>query len=154
MQRIILIIVFLTSLNIFGQKTEIEDLINQIAKTEIPESFEYYFLVPKSLEQTKIYDSIQNYQIRELKIADKKFQSEILYEDFAETINWKNYNLKNVQYVSNEFFNPTSPPSSKNVRFVKYSINQKTYDSIVKNKEPHTLIVKKKWIWNKRLNLL
>ncbi len=148
MKRLTFIILLISSLT-FGQKIDIEELINQVAKDEVPENFEHYFLVPKSLVQTEIYDSIQNYQIRELKMVDKQFQSNIFYKEFTETTDWKNYELKNVQYVSNEFVNSTSPPRSKNVRFVKYNINQKTYDSLFKNKKPHTLIVKKKWVWNK-----
>jgi len=149
MKKQAFIFLLLVSSLSFGQKAEIEDLINQISKIEIPENFEHYFLVRKSLEQTEIYDSIQNYQIRELKMFDKQFQPNILYKKFTETTDWKNYELKNMQYVSNEFINPTSPPRSKNVRFVKYNINQKKYDSLFENKKPHTLIVKKKWIWNK-----
>lgn len=151
MQRITLIIFFIISTNNFGQNTEIENLINQIAKTEVPASFEYYFIVPKSLEQHKIYDSIQNYQIRDLKISDKDFPVNLISEPIEDIIDWKKYNLKNSKYVLNEYNYPTtSPPTSKNVVFVKYNIEQGEYDSLVENRKPQTLIVKKRWLWNKK----
>ena len=56
-QTLFIISIFLT-LNLFGQKSDIEDLINQITKNEVPESFEYYFLVHRSIEQEKINDSL------------------------------------------------------------------------------------------------
>ena len=151
MQRIILIILFFISTNIFGQKAEIEDLINQIAKTEIPSNFEYYFIVSKSFEQPKIYDSIQNYLIRELRMSDIDFPINLIYELNEEIADWKKYDLKNSKYVINEYSYPTtSPPTSKIVQFVKYNIDQREYDSLIQNKKPHTLIVKKKWFWSKR----
>lgn len=151
MQRIILIILFFISINIFGQKSEIEDLINQIAKTEVPTNFEFYYIVSKSLEQPKIYDSIQNYQIRELRMTDKDFPLNLIYESNEEITDWKKYDLKNAKYVFDEYNYPTtSPPMSKNVQFVKYNIDQIKYDSLIKNKKPNTLIVKKKWLWSKK----
>ncbi len=60
MKQILLLISIFLTLNLFGQKSDIENLISQVAKVEIPENFEYYFLVPKSLEQEKIDDSLQN----------------------------------------------------------------------------------------------
>jgi len=150
MQRTIFLISFLISINIFGQKVEILDLINQIVDNEIPENFEYYFLVSKSLEQPKIYDSIQNHQIKELRISDKQFPLNLIYKKSEEIIDWKKYNLQKVKYVIDEYnYQTTSPPTSKNVRFVKYNIDQKIYDSLIKTKKTHTLIVRKKWLWNK-----
>lgn len=148
MKRLSFILLLISSLS-FGQKTDIEELINQVAKDEVPENFEYYFLVSKSLEKKDTYDTIQNFQIRELKMIDKNFQSKFIQKKLAAPIDWKNYNLKNVHYVSNEFLSTSSPPRNMNVHFVKFNINQKKYDSLVKNKKPYTLIVKKKWVWNK-----
>src|SRR5690606_32788021 len=102
MQRILLIILFFISTNIFGQKSDIEELINQIANNEVPENFEYYFIVSKSLEQPKIYDSIQNYQIRELRMSDKNFPVSLIYKPNEDTTDWKKYDLKNAKYVINE----------------------------------------------------
>lgn len=151
MQRITFIILFIITTNNFGQNFEIVELINQIAKTEVPANFKYYFIVPKSLEQPKIYDSIQNYQIRELRMSDKDFPVNLIYESKEEIIDWKKYDLKNAKYVLNEYNYPTtSPPTGKNVLFVKYNIGQKKYDSLVENRKPQTLIVKKKWCWNKK----
>ena len=149
MKQKLLIISIFFSLISFGQNPDVKNLINQIADYEVPESFEYYFLVPESLEQPKIYDSLQNYQIRELKMMDKNFPTNLIYEKLGETVNWKNYHLKKVKYVPNERIKQISPPINKKVRFVKYNIGKKEYDSLIKNREPHTLIIKKKWFWNK-----
>ena len=149
MKQPFLIISIFFTLNLFGQNPEIKNLIDQIADYEVPVNFEYYFLVPESLEQPKIYDSLQNYQIRELKMMDKNFPVNLVYEKSDETLNWNNYDLKNVEYVPDKRIKQTSPPSSKKVRFVKYNIGQKEYDSLTKNREPHTLIVKKKRFWSK-----
>jgi hypothetical protein len=145
-------LLLITSLS-FGQKSDIEDLINQIAENEVPENFEYYFLVPRSFEQEKINDSLQNYQVRELKMVDKDFPEKFIYtQQKKDTIDWRNYDLEKVNYVSNEYnYNHTlSPPQTKKIKFVKYNIDNNKYDSIVDNKEPYTLIVKKKWLWNKK----
>ncbi|MGS2727938.1 hypothetical protein ACU8DI_15135 [Psychroserpens sp. BH13MA-6] len=137
---------------VFGQKSDIENLINQVATNEIPENFKYYYLVSKSIEQEKIDDSLQNYQIRELKIVDEDFsESFVNIQPKKETINWNNYTLNKSKIVSYEsnYHNTLSPPQSKKIKFVKYNIDQNKYDSLIKNKEPYTLILKKKWHWNK-----
>ena len=149
MKQTLFIISVLLTLNLFGQNSEIGNLINKIAKDEVPENFEYYFLVPRSLEQPRIYDSIRNYQIRKLKKNDINFEINLLYKEFNESVDWKDYELENVHYVLSEHINQSKPPISKNVRFVKYNIKPRMYDSIVENKDPYTLIVKKKWYWNK-----
>ncbi|NMH87699.1 hypothetical protein [Flavivirga algicola] len=155
MQRFIIIILHLISLNIYGQKSEIENLINQIAMKEVPENFENYFLVPKSLEQPKVYDSLRNYQIRKLKMSYNDLPLDLIYKQNKKNTDWKKYNLKNAKYVRNEYIHDqyiylTSPPTDKNVQFVKYNIDHSEYNRLIKNKKPHTLIVKKKWIWNKK----
>ena len=150
MKKITFILFVLICSFSFGQKSEIENLITQIANNEIPENYKYYFIVSKSLEQSKIYDSIQNYQIRELRMSDKNFPLNLIYQKNEEITNWTEYELKNSRYVHNEYnYQTTSPPTSKNVRFVKYNIGQKEYNSLTKNRNPHTVIVKKKWFWSK-----
>lgn len=149
MKTIVSIYFFLHVLFSFGQDSDIENLINQVAVDEVPNSFNYYFLVPKSITQHKLYDSLKGYRIRELKKAYKDFPLNLIYENTEETTDWKTYGLKNVRYPSKEYIKPTSPPRSKTVKFVKYNINKQKYDSLVKTKEPHTLIVKKKWLWHK-----
>lgn len=151
MKTLTFIFLLVTSLS-FGQKSEIEELINQIAKYEVPENFEYYFLVPKSIKQKKITDSLQNYQIRELKMVDKGFPENFINsKPKSETVNWKNYNLNETKLVSEKYnYNHIlSPPKTKKIKFVKYNIEQNKYDSLIENKEPYTLILKKKWYWNK-----
>lgn len=150
MLRFMFIILFLLSTNIYGQKSEIESLINQIALNEIPDNFEYYFLVTKSLEERKIRDSLANYEIRELKMIDKDFPLDLIYGHNLEKTDWKKYELKNVRYVPEEYGNQSSPPRTKNVQFAKYNIDQKEYDSLLQNRKPHTIIVKKKWFWRKK----
>jgi len=149
MKTILLIFAIISTLNLFRQHSDIDKLINQIAKEEIPKNFKYYYLVRSSLEHSKINDSIQNIKLQDLKKFDESFPKSLIYKECNEKIDWKNYELKNVRYVSAEFVNPTSPPRSKKIRFVKFNIKSNKYDSLVENKEPHTLIVKKKWIWNK-----
>jgi len=149
MKQILFIVLILYNLNFFGQNSDIENFINQVAKIEVPENYEYYYLIPKSLEKSVIHDSLQNYQIRELKISDKDFPTNIIYKELVETIDWKNYNLQNVRYVSSEYKNPISPLENKNVQFVEYKIEAKVYDSLVRNNEENSLLVKKKWFWNK-----
>ena len=148
----IIVSIFLT-LNLFGQKSEIENLINQIAYDEVPESFDYYFLVPKSLEQPKIYDSIQNYHIEEFRTKDKDTITALFYQKAENEIevDWNNYNLEKAKCVNYKKgdYQPTSPPTRKNIQFVRYNIGQKEYDSLTKNRKPHTIVVKKKWLWRK-----
>ncbi|MEO1033825.1 MAG: hypothetical protein AAFX55_20755 [Bacteroidota bacterium] len=151
MTKLSFILLLISSLS-FGQKTDIQELINQVAKAEVPENFKYYYLVPKSLEQEIIYESLQNYQIRELKMVDEDFSETFIHtQPKKETVNWKNYNLNKSKLVSDahNYNNRLSPPQTKKIKFVKYNIDEKEYDSIVENKEPYTLIIKKKWYWNK-----
>jgi hypothetical protein len=153
MKKLTFILMLSISSFSFGQKSDIENLINQIAKDEVPESFKYYFLVPKSIELEKINDSLQNYEIRELKMADKDFPKNFIYKHpKKEIIDWRQYNLHKANYVSDEYnYNyRLSPPQTKKIKFVKYNINQKKYDSLIDNKAPYTLIIKKKWFWNKK----
>lgn len=153
MKQTFILISFFLSLNLFGQKSDIENLINQIAQFEVPENFKYYFLVPKSLEQEKIKDSLQNYQIWKLNKVDMDFSENFIYtEPEKDNVNWRDYDLDRVNYVSDEnnYYQTFFPPKTKKIRFVKYNIDQKKYDSLVQNKEPYTLILRKKWFWNKK----
>jgi hypothetical protein len=150
MKKATFILFLIASSFSFGQKSEIENLINQIVVNEIPNSFNFYYLVTKSLKEPEIYDSIGKYRRRELKMMDKEFPLDLIYKKNKKEGNWANYNLKKVRYVSEEYGNRTSPPRRKNIRFVKYNINQKEYDSLIENRKPHTIIVKKKWLWSKK----
>jgi hypothetical protein len=150
MKRTLFIITVLFTLNFYGQKAEIENLINQIVVKEVPESFEYYYLVPKSLEQPEIYDSIQIEKKRELRLIGKEFPSSLIYERTGEILDWEKYDLNNVRFVSKKNPSRTSPPTSKTIVYVKYGIDKQQYDSLVDNIEPHNIVVKKKWFWNKK----
>ncbi len=151
MRYFIIILLLIFNLNSFGQKTEIENLINQIRLYEVPENFNFYYVVQKSLSQPKEFDSLQLYQKVKLLRQDLNFPLELINLRKNENVDWKNYDLKNVKYVINEYnYQTTSPPTSKKVEFVKYNIDQKQYDSLIKSTKPHSLIVKKKWYWNKR----
>lgn len=148
---LILICVFCT-LNLYGQKSDIENLINQVAAAEVPENFKYYFLVSKSLDQKEINDSLQNYQLRELKLADQDYKVNFIYSSSKkESISWRDYNLNKAKFVSDDadYNNYLSPPQTKKIKFVRYSIDEKDYNFLVENKEPYTLIIKKKWFWSK-----
>lgn len=147
MKLLFFILSISSTLSLFGQKQEVENLINQIAAEEVPDNFKYYFLVPKSLEQPQRNDSLQNYELRELKMKDKDFSEHILYKEQKETIDWRNYSLNNVHYTSGV---DNRPSKVKKVKFVNYNIDPKKYDSLNNNKEPYTLILKKKWLWNKK----
>lgn len=152
MKNLIFILSLLFSSIVFGQNTEIEKLVNQIARDEVPEDFKYYFLVPKSLEQEKIKDSLPNYQIRALKLLNKNLEESFLYEKPKnETVDWRNFNLKNATYVSDDrqYNQVLAPPQTKTIRYVTYNIDQRVYDSLNNNKDPYTLIVRKKWLWRK-----
>lgn len=153
MKQTLLAISIFTTLNLFGQKLDIEGFINQVAKDEVPENFKYYFLLPKSFEQKKITDSLQNYQIRELKMVDKDFPKNFIHtEPKTNTIDWRKFNLNKAKYVSDKLYysHTLSPPQTKKIKFVKYNIDQKKYDSLIDNKEPYTLVIKKKWLWSKK----
>ena len=82
-------------------------------------------------------------------MVDKEFPIDLAYTPYHETTNWKEYNLKNVKFPSDEYHNKSSPPNSLEVKFIRYNIPEKTYDSLVAIKTPNTLLVKKKWYWNK-----
>tara|TARA_R110000751_G_scaffold304284_1_gene419653 strand:- start:62 stop:811 length:750 start_codon:yes stop_codon:yes gene_type:complete len=148
-KKLSILLLLLFTLHSFGQKTEVEELINQIAEKEIPENFDYYFLVPQSIEQPHIYDTLQNFQIRELRMENKDFPIELIYEQSDKRTNWKKYDFKDARYVPEEYIYNTSPPTTTKVEFVRYNINQSDYDKLIVNKKPHLLIVKKKWFWNK-----
>ncbi|MCC4212096.1 hypothetical protein [Leeuwenhoekiella parthenopeia] len=121
MKYLFFFISFFLSLNLFGQKAEIEQLINQVIKLEVPNNFEYYCLVSKSLTQG----------------SDQQ------------PVDWRNFDLENVRYLSEgEFI--SGPETIKDVYFYKYNIPDAEYDSILKNKKPKTLHLKKRWYWNKK----
>jgi hypothetical protein len=147
MKLLFFILSISSTLTLFGQKQDIENLINQIAAEEVPGNFKYYFLVPKGLEQPQRNDSLQNHEIRELKMKYKDFPEGLLYKQQKETIDWENYSLNNVHYTSGV---DNRPSNAKKIKFVNYNIDPKKYDSLNKNKEPYTLILKKKWLWNKK----
>lgn len=148
MKRKIFFILILFTFNISGQTKETENLINQIANDLVPDNFDYYYINPVSLKE-RINDSLQYFHLLKLKLVDKEFPIDLAYTPYHETTNWKEYNLKNVKFPSDEYHNKSSPPNSLEVKFIRYNIPEKTYDSLVAIKTPHTLLVKKKWYWNK-----
>jgi hypothetical protein len=149
MKQFLFFLSIVVCLPLFGQKSNTEDLIDQIAAQEVPESFEYYWLVPESLEQPRINDSIHKYLYRGFIMEDENFPIQLFYAKQVETVNWKNYSLENAHFVSHPHPNP-SPPGGKNIQFVKYTISQNEYDSLVETKKPYTILVRKKWFWKKK----
>jgi len=151
MRKVIFIPFLIITWFSFGQKLEIENLINQIADNEVPENFKFYYLVQKSYSPDEFYDTISPYQKTTLLRQDLNFPLEIIDENNDEKIDWNGYNLKKVKIIISEYnYQITSPPTSKKVEFVNYNIDKKEFDNLFNNKKPHTLIVKKKWYWNKK----
>lgn len=149
-KTIFILFLIITSFS-FGQKSDIENLINQISNNEVPEDFKFYYLVQKSLHQPEIYDSISLYQKTTLLRQDLNFPLELTNERNNESVNWKKYSFKKVKFVLNEYnYQTTSPPTSKKVEFVRYNTDEKELERLNNNKKPHTLIIRKKWLWNKR----
>ncbi len=149
MRYFIIILLLILSINSFGQKTEIESVINQIASQEVPENFKFYYLMQESLQQPKEFDSLQLYQKTKLLRQDLNFPLELIVAKRSENVDWKDFNLENIKYIGKETHR-SSPPTMKQVYFVKYNIKQSELNSLLKNKNPHTLYIRKKWLWNKK----
>ncbi|RXG21274.1 hypothetical protein DSM02_2129 [Leeuwenhoekiella polynyae] len=107
--------------NLSGQNTVVEEFINQIIKLEAPGNYNYYCLAPQSRTQG---------------------------ED-GQAIDWRDYNLENIRYLT-EGESISGPETIKKVYFLKYNTPETEYDSIVKNKKPNTLYVRKRWYWGKK----
>lgn len=136
-------------MNSFGQKTVIESLINQIASQEVPKNFKYYCLVEKSLPQPEQFDSLRLGQKNKLLRQDLNFPMELITLNKKEYVDWRKYDLENVKYTGNDLQRDLSP-RSKQVYFIKNNIEESKYDSLIENRKPNTIYVKKRWVWNKK----
>ncbi|WP_291967823.1 hypothetical protein [Maribacter sp.] len=149
MKNYILILSIFSVLNIFGQDSMTTSLVESVIDHNFPKDFEQYLLFKEGLEEPIINDSLQKYQIRELKLLDNNFPLDLIYKSNEKTIDWTNYSLKNVKYLSSNKYKRFSPPLAKSIIFVKYNISHEKYDSILRNKKRHSIVVKKKLLWNK-----
>ncbi|MEP2278965.1 hypothetical protein [Maribacter sp.] len=149
MKNYILILSIFSVLNIFSQDPMTASLVESIIDHDFPKDFEHYLLFKEGLEDPIIKDSLQKFQLRELKLLDNNFPLDLIYRSNEETIDWTNYSLKNVKYLSRDKYKRFSPPLGKSIIFVKYNIKSGKYDSILSNKKLHTIVVKKKMLWNK-----
>lgn len=151
MQRIILIIItFLSSNTLFGQKAAFENLINQIYTERVPENFEYYNLVDSSF-----VTKFDKYSLErdELSFLQKQF-SDFPYKDFIEaskncsTINWINYDLKNAKIYSIDSV-PKFESQIRLIRVVPKKISPVELDSLNRNKKLYEVILPVKKHWSK-----
>ncbi len=148
MKVLLCILSIMLFLNLRGQQTDIENLVNQIAAIEIPEDFKYYFLIPNSCKTSTINDSTQRACIHKLEQIDSYCPKKIISKKTKKVIHWDAYELNKAVCLSKT--QQQTPPSSKTIQFVNYHINQAIYDSLLAHKQPYTLILKKKWFWNKK----
>jgi len=149
MKNYILILSIFSVLNIFGQDSMTASLVEGVIDHDFPKDFEHYLLFKEGLEEPIINDSLQKYQIRELKSVSNNFPLDLIYKSNEEIIDWTNYSLKNVKTLSSNKYKRFSPPLAKSIIFVKYNISPRKYDSILRNKKRHSIVVKKKLLWNK-----
>jgi len=149
MRNFTFILSIVLSIYCYGQKTEIESLINKIAAQEVPKDFKFYYLLQESHQQQKIFGSIQLYDKTKLLRQDLGFPLELLTAKSDENVDWKDFNLNNPKYIDKDMARST-PRIMKQVYFTKYKIEQSEFDSLVKSKRPYTLYIRKKWFWGKK----
>jgi len=146
--KILFIGISLLYFNSFSQNN-IENLINQIASQKVSQTFRHYYLFEKSIKIDTSYfcksckdNRINNRLKKELLKIDPNMPIDLFDRYTDTTLNWKNYNLENVKYVSESY-----PKYHKKV----YTLNKKLnrLDSLIENKKPQTLFIRKKWFWNK-----
>ncbi len=144
------IILSLLYFDSFSQKSDIENMINQIAIKEIPNDFRYYYVFEKSIIVDTSYfckscktKKINNILKNEVLKIDPNIPTEIFNEYVDTVLNWNRYHFKNVKFVSN-----SSPSYHKKI----YTLNRNTnkLDSLIKNKKPQTLFIRRKWFWSKK----
>ncbi|MFV1449070.1 hypothetical protein VBZ51_07980 [Maribacter sp. HS] len=149
MKNYILLLSIFSVLNIFGQDSMTTSLVESIIDNDFPKDFGHYLLFKEGLKEPIINDSLQKFQIRELKLLDNNFPLDLIYRSNEETIDWTNYSLKNIKYLSSDEYKSFSPPLGKSIIFVRFNIKRGKYDSILRYKKHHTIVVKKKLLWNK-----
>lgn len=148
MKVLLCILSIMLFLNLRGQQTDIKNLVNQIAAIEIPKDFEYYFLIPTSCKTSKINDSTQRACFHKLEQIDFNCPKKIISKKTKKVIHWDAYELNKAVCLPKT--HQQTPPTCKSIQFVNYRINKVIYDSLLAHKQPHTLILKKKWFWNKK----
>jgi hypothetical protein len=140
--------------NLFGQKTEIENLVNQAYKEVVPNNYEYYNLVDSSFVTyvdeycfgpDELYSLLKNY-------PNFPVDSFIQKSKDCMILNWKNYSLikaKISQYASI----PKIQSQSKIIRLVPFNTSDQSIDSLKKTNKFIEMVtpVKKHWSKN-RLN--
>jgi hypothetical protein len=145
----ILYIFTLLSISGYGQ-IKIDKLINQVANDVVPEAFNYYYLLENSLQDEKANDSINltfpNGK-REFLKSFPNFPFDLGLKVKSEKINWKNYNLEKVKYIT-EVQAEKITRTTKEIYFVDENIEKDKYDYLNENKELNSLIVRKNKRWN------
>lgn len=142
------ILIILFPIFSFGQKNNIEILINQIYTDVVPENFEYYNLVDSSFTMDFNKYSILPEELTFLKTEYKDFP----YEEFIQNnkissiINWRDYHLEKAKIYSIDSI-PKFQTQMQLTQFVPYKINQDKLDSLNRTKKYYEVIVpiKKNW---------
>ena len=124
-------------------------LVESVINHDFPNDFDHYFLFKEGLKEPIVNDSLQKFQIRKLQLLDNNFPLDLIYKSSEGTLDWTNYSLNNVKYLPSNRNKRFYPPLGKRIIFVKNNIKIEKYDSILRNKKRHTIVVKKKLLWNK-----
>lgn len=155
MQRLFVIILslFLTT-KLYGQKSEIENLINQASKKVVPTNFEYYNLIDSSFISNFGEHSLEPRKLKEL----LKEHPDFPLEKFIKTqkdryiLNWADFNLKNAKIYPYA----TIPKFESQIRIVQlrpFNTPKPLLDSLKKSKKYNEIIVPVKRYWSeKRIN--
>ncbi|WP_439480712.1 hypothetical protein [Chryseobacterium aquaticum] len=141
MRKIFLLIFSLTSIAVFCQKSQIENLVNSFSKEFISEDFEYYNLVDKSFNP-KFDVWCLNESIEDAGL-DKEisFFKEGDFTAIKNDIDWNDYNLEKAKIYSHEKI-PKFNSALYEYILVDRNIDQRIYDSMISNKKFNQVILK------------
>lgn len=147
--RLIFYIFFFSKLVVYSQNN-VESLINKVASDNIPENFNFYYLVEESLNSEQAFDSLEIASPNDFLFRfNQDLPKDLLLKVENRTVNWKEYNLDKVKYITQEVTKKIIP-NIYDVYFVSNKISNDSLYNLNKTKGINTLILKKSKKWSEK----
>ena len=136
-------------ISVFSQNSDIERLVNQLVKDEIPTNFSYFNLVDSSFiiqANFPFFEDEVKFQISQSDIRD--LNSSEFFQNRKDTIlNWNNFQIENVKIKKEHEF-PNFHIDS--YILIPLKTEKSKLDSLNQNKKENEIIVPIRKFWSKK----
>lgn len=145
-------VTLILNLTCFGQKSEIESLVNSALPLIVSEDFEYFNLLDSGLN-TEFDSFIMNKNEAEalrVKYPDFSYEEFLsLAQNDSAIVDWNDFNIKNARIYSYEDI-PAFKSLVRNYHLVPFGTSSKDLKNLNQSKHPHEIVVPVKKHWDQQ----